>query len=84
MIKIILSLLSQSIFLLFFIFIFLFFPPNAFAYLDLYTGSYFFQIIMGGLLGFLFAIKIYSKRIKAFFIQKLSKKENRNQNDEHH
>ena len=84
MIKIILNLLSQSILILFFVFFFLLFPKNAFAYLDLYTGSYFFQIIMGGLLGFLFAIKIYWKKIKAFFIQKLPKKKERNQDEEQH
>lgn len=42
-------------------------PPRAHAYLDPGTGSYFFQILIAGLIGGLFAVKLFWGRIKAFF-----------------
>jgi hypothetical protein len=63
----------QKIFLFFFLFFFLMLPQNAFAYLDLYTGSYLLQLLLGGLLGFLYAIKLYWKTIKTFCIKIFSK-----------
>ena len=47
--------------------LYLAFPPFAHAYLDPGTGSYIFQLIMAGLVGFLFVIKIYWGRIRGFF-----------------
>lgn len=45
-------------------------PGNAFAYIDLGTGSYMLQLLIASLLGALFAIKIFWNKIKSFF-QKL-------------
>jgi hypothetical protein len=42
-------------------------PENAYAYIDLGTGSYLLQFLIGGLLGALFAIKIFWHKIKSFF-----------------
>jgi hypothetical protein len=44
------------------------FPFNVHAYLDPGTGSYFLQLIIAGLLGSLFTVKLYWKKIKNFFI----------------
>jgi hypothetical protein len=63
----------QKIFQIFSIFFFLILPQNACAYLDLYTGSYFLQLLLGGLLGFLYALKVYWKTIKMFCIKIFSK-----------
>ena len=41
-------------------------PPYAYAYLDPGTGSYFLQLLIGGLLGALFSIKMFWKNIKNF------------------
>jgi hypothetical protein len=46
------------------ILILLFFPKTAFAYLDPGSGSFIFQILLAGLLGILFAIKLYWSKIK--------------------
>ncbi|MBI2196497.1 hypothetical protein HYU45_02675 [Candidatus Daviesbacteria bacterium] len=51
----------------FLIFIVLVFPPKAYAYLDPGTGSYFFQILIGIVIGGLVSIKIFWKKIKDFF-----------------
>jgi len=37
---------------------------NAYAYLDLGSGSYIFQLIIGALLGVLFSLKVFWTRIK--------------------
>ena len=49
-------------------------PRDAFAYLDPGTGSYIFQLLIAGLLGAAFAIKVFWIRIKNFFAGLLSKK----------
>ena len=41
--------------------------PAVMAYLDPSTGSYIFQIVLAGLMGALFAVKIFWKNLKAFF-----------------
>ncbi len=43
-------------------------PGRARAYLDPGTGSYLFQILIAGLIGGLFAIKIFWVKIKGFFL----------------
>ncbi|MCP4705541.1 MAG: hypothetical protein GY865_13155 [candidate division Zixibacteria bacterium] len=43
------------------------FPRNAYAYLDPGTGSYLFQMLLAALLGGLFALKIFWRRIVDFF-----------------
>jgi phosphoribosylamine--glycine ligase len=60
--------LTVSLILLYFIF-----PKNVYAYLDPGSGSYFFQLFLGTLLGLLFGIKIYWKRIISFFLSVFSK-----------
>lgn len=60
--------------LAFLIFINLVFPKNAFAYLDMGTGSYMFQLMIGFLAGFLFSIKLFWGRIKNFFKNVITRK----------
>jgi hypothetical protein len=42
------------------------FARTAYAYIDLGSGSYFFQYILAALLGLAFTIKLYWRRIKDF------------------
>jgi len=46
------------------------FPSNAYAYIDPGTGSYFFQLLLAGLLAAGFLVKSSWKRIKSF-LQKI-------------
>ncbi|MCK4396886.1 hypothetical protein KAW96_09895 [candidate division WOR-3 bacterium] len=48
-------------------------PQKLYAYLDPGTGSFIFQLIIAALLGGLFAIKIFWKRIKTFLKNLFSK-----------
>ncbi len=50
------------------------FPRNAYAYIDLGSGSYVFQLIIASLLGLLFTIKIYWKKIVNLLVNFFSKK----------
>jgi len=43
------------------------FPGSALAYLDPGTGSYIFQVILAAVLGALFSLKVFWKKIRAFF-----------------
>lgn len=45
------------------------------AYLDPGTGSYLFQLLIAGLVGLLFAIKVYWGKIKSFIARLLSRSE---------
>ena len=45
------------------------------AYLDPGSGSLLFQLLVGGILSGLFAIKLYYKKIKSFFKKSSSNKE---------
>jgi hypothetical protein len=49
-------------------------PSNVYGYLDPGTGSYFLQLIAAALVGSLFAIKLYWKKIKTSFKEIFSKK----------
>jgi hypothetical protein len=49
------------------ILLFLLFPKPTYAYLDPGTGSYFFQLVIAGLLGSSFFIKAAISKIKKFF-----------------
>jgi len=42
-------------------------PGEAQAYLDPATGGAFFQVILATIVGGLFALKMYGRRLKAFF-----------------
>ena len=48
-------------------------PSNAHAYLDPGTGSYILQMIIAGILGAAFAIKMFWIRIKGFFEKMFSR-----------
>jgi hypothetical protein len=48
---------------------------NAFAYLDPGAGSYIFQVLVAAVIGGLFTIKIYWRKIKGFVINCFSKKQ---------
>ncbi len=54
-------------------FLYLAFPSFAYAYLDPGTGSYIFQLIIAGMVGLFFAIKVYWRRIKSFSMGLFSK-----------
>ena len=55
-------------------------PNDAYAYLDPGTGSYLIQILLASLLGAVFAIKVFWKKIIARF-ERLFSKENKNVKD---
>lgn len=48
-------------------------PTPAYAYLDPGTGSFIFQLVIAGLAGAAFVIKMYWKKIKTFFAQRFLK-----------
>jgi len=48
---------------------------NAHAYIDPGSGSYILQLIIAGLLGAAFAVRIYWKRIKGFFSPRQDKQD---------
>lgn len=52
----------------------LIFPPQAQAYLDPGTGSYITQLLIGGLVGGGYLIKMYFHKIVDFFKKKPTKK----------
>jgi hypothetical protein len=53
--------------------LFLIFARDAHAYIDPGTGSYIFQLLLAGLLGAAFLVKIFWKNLKAFFSNLVSK-----------
>jgi len=63
--------------LLFFFLLSLIFPSQAYAYLDPGTGSYFFQIFIATLLGGIFAVKLFFKRVVNLLKNFLSKDANK-------
>ena len=48
-------------------------PQPAYAYLDPGTGSYILQLVLGALVGMLFAVKIFWKNITTFLGNFLSR-----------
>ena len=50
---------------------FLAFPRPVHAYIDPGTGSYFIQLLVGGLLALLYTVKLYWTRIRSFISSKL-------------
>jgi hypothetical protein len=46
---------------------------NAWAYIDPSSGSYFLQMLLASLLGGLFALKVFWRRIKSFVVRLFSK-----------
>jgi hypothetical protein len=53
---------------------YLMFPRLAFAYLDPGTGSYILQLLIAGILGASFAVKIFWGKIKSFWVNFFSNK----------
>ena len=49
------------------------FAPFVYAYLDPGTGSYIFQLLIAGIVGLAFVIKVYWNKIKAFMVGLFSK-----------
>ena len=47
--------------------------PPAHAYLDPGTGSYIFQLLLAGIVGLAFVVKVFWGRIKGFFAGLFSK-----------
>jgi hypothetical protein len=43
------------------------FPASAYAYLDPGSGSFILQIIIASIMGLIFMVKLYWKKIRAFF-----------------
>ncbi|MBI2600030.1 hypothetical protein HYW43_03895 [Candidatus Daviesbacteria bacterium] len=65
------------VFFLFFLLLNLLFPSQADAYLDPGTGSYFFQILIAIVLGGIFTLKLFFKRIVRYLRNFLSKDANK-------
>jgi len=51
------------------------FAAPAYAYLDPGTGSYIFQLLLAGIVGLGFVIKIFWGRIKGFFTRLFSRQQ---------
>jgi len=52
------------------------FTREAYAYLDLGTGSYIFQLVIAAVIGGLFAVKLFWTKIVLFFKNLFSKNKN--------
>ena len=50
----------------------------AYAYIDPSTGSYLLQLLLAGLLGALFAVKMFLRNLKSYFSNLLNKGESLN------
>jgi hypothetical protein len=64
------------IILLLFVGLFLF-AERAHSYIDLGSGSYFFQILIAAIMGALFTVKIYWKKMKTFLTNLFSKEKDK-------
>ncbi len=60
--------------IIFIVFSILLLPKISFAYLDPGTGSYIYQLIIAGIVGASYTVKVFWGRIKTFFIKLSSKK----------
>ena len=56
-------------------------PRGVEAYIDPGTGSYIIQVVIGGVLGAAFALKIYWKKVKFYFSNLLSKQTKNDKNE---
>jgi len=59
------------------------FPVEAHAYLDPGAGSYVLQIVLAGIVGASFMVKVYWKKIKLFLLQIFSGNKKLKNSDEH-
>jgi len=62
------------------LFCLLLFPQKAYAYIDLSSGSFVFQVIIAALLGAIFTLKVYWKRTKDFLSNIFTKKNQKRNN----
>ena len=67
------QLTSKAFFLI--ITVILLLPHNAYAYIDLGSGSLLVQFLLAGFFGFIFVIKSYFNRIKMFLLSIIRKKD---------
>lgn len=69
--------LKKKLFFVLFLIVMLHFTllQNAFAYLDPGTGSYIFQVLAAAIIGGLFTVKMFWKKIKNLFVNLFSKKQ---------
>jgi hypothetical protein len=51
----------------------IFFSTDVYAYLDAGTGTYIFQLLIAGLVGGLFAVKMTWRGVKSFIMRRFSK-----------
>lgn len=51
------------------LFLWILMVQDSYAYIDPGTGSYLLQLMLAGLLGLVFTIKIYWQKIKTFFLK---------------
>jgi len=58
------------------------FIEEAYAYLDPGTGSYILQLIIAGLLGGLFALKMFWSKVKNFFVNLFSSEHKYEENED--
>lgn len=58
------------------------FPRDVHAYLDPGTGSYVLQLVLAGVLGGMFAVKLFWKNIKGFFSNIFSSRREKEKPDE--
>ena len=56
-------------------------PCKASAYIDPGTGSYMLQLVLAALLGGLFAVKMFWRNIKSFFVNLLSGRQKQPKDD---
>jgi hypothetical protein len=64
-----------------FLLIYAAFPRNAYAYLDPGTGSFMLQVIVGFLVGAIFAIKMFWANIRGFLSELFSGKGKRDREE---
>jgi len=55
------------------LFLLLFLPTNAYAYLDPGTGSYIIQVLIAFFFGGIFVLKMYWQKTKSYFLKFFSK-----------
>ncbi len=59
---------SKHLLIIFCLLYFLLFPHIIYAYIDPGTGSYIIQLVIAGFIGLSIGVKIFWKKIKAFFV----------------
>ena len=68
-------------FIVIFTFVILLFSGNAGAYVDPGTGSYILQIILAGLVGAAFTLKLFWRRIKVFISDNIRRRKSSGEED---